>query len=111
MLGIGCVGQADSPRVGGYHVYHGILHAHSGISDGKGSQAEAYEHARDHGKLDFFGLADHDYYPDDMTDADWTEIRNPPSASTTTGPSSPSGVSSGPATARCGRRAGWHRAT
>jgi len=41
-----------------YDVYYGYLHAHCGLSDGEGTPAEAYTHARDVG-LDFFGLTDH----------------------------------------------------
>jgi hypothetical protein len=42
-----------------YNIYFGYLHAHSELSDGEGSPLEAYEYARDHGKLDFFALTDH----------------------------------------------------
>ncbi|MCU0664609.1 MAG: DUF3604 domain-containing protein, partial [Myxococcota bacterium] len=31
---------------------------------------------RDTAKLDFFSIADHDYYPDNMTSSDWTTIKN-----------------------------------
>jgi hypothetical protein len=42
-----------------YSVYYGYLHAHSGLSDGKGKPEDAYVYARDVAKLDFFGLTDH----------------------------------------------------
>ncbi len=42
-----------------YNIFFGYLHAHSELSDGEGSPLEAYEYARDQGKLDFFALTDH----------------------------------------------------
>ncbi len=42
-----------------YQVYFGYLHAHSELSDGQGTALEAYQFARDQGKLDFFALTDH----------------------------------------------------
>jgi hypothetical protein len=66
----------DDQSIGGYNVYYGMLHSHTKISDGSGTPSEAYEYARDNGKLDFFGIADHDYWPDDMTNSDWNTIKN-----------------------------------
>jgi hypothetical protein len=42
-----------------YKIYFGNLHAHSELSDGKGTPLEAYTYARDFGDLDFFSLTDH----------------------------------------------------
>jgi hypothetical protein len=42
-----------------YHTYFGYLHAHTGYSDGEGTPAEAYQYARNSGKLDFFAVTDH----------------------------------------------------
>ena len=42
-----------------YKTYFGNLHAHSELSDGKGTPLEAYTYARDIGDLDFFSLSDH----------------------------------------------------
>ncbi|SHI56003.1 LPXTG-motif cell wall anchor domain-containing protein [Clostridium amylolyticum] len=39
--------------------YFGQLHAHTNISDGKGTLDEAYEWARDKGKADFIAITDH----------------------------------------------------
>ena len=61
--------------VDAYNVYYGQLHSHTKISDGKGTPLEAYEYARDVAKLDFFSIADHDYWPNDMTDTDWETIK------------------------------------
>jgi len=66
----------DSPSIGGYNVYYGQLHCHTNISDGQGSPSEAYAYARDTAGLDFFSIADHDYWPDDMTQADWETIKD-----------------------------------
>jgi len=65
----------ETSAIGGYNVYYGMLHSHTGISDGSGTPSEAYQYARDNAKLDFFGIADHDYYPDDMTAGDWNQIK------------------------------------
>lgn len=58
-----------------YNAYFGYLHAHTSISDGSGQPKRAYARARQAG-LDFFGLSDHDYYTNDMTQADWDKIHN-----------------------------------
>jgi hypothetical protein len=42
-----------------YNTYFGYLHAHTSYSDGAGSPSEAYQYARDSGKLDFFAVTDH----------------------------------------------------
>ena len=59
----------------GYNVYYGQLHSHTKISDGTGTPEEAYGYARDVAGLDFFSIADHDYWPNDMTDRDWATIK------------------------------------
>ncbi len=66
----------NTPGIDEYKVYYGMLHSHTKISDGSGTPSEAYEYARDNAGLDFFGIADHDYYPDDMTVNDWNTIKN-----------------------------------
>ena len=38
--------------------YYGLLHAHTGLSDGKGTPEEAYQMAKKNG-LDFFAVTDH----------------------------------------------------
>jgi hypothetical protein len=42
-----------------YNTYFGYLHAHTDYSDGEGTPYEAYQYARDSGKLDFFAVTDH----------------------------------------------------
>lgn len=74
-------GAAASPAggvagPGAYNAYFGYLHSHTGVSDGAGTPAQAFAHARDEAGLDFFAVTDHDYYPDPMTDADWSVIRS-----------------------------------
>lgn len=66
---------APAPAIGGYNVYYGNLHAHTSVSDGKGSLDDAFSHARDIAGLDFFGVSEHDYFPDDMTSKDWRRIQ------------------------------------
>jgi hypothetical protein len=74
---VGCnLATTDSPSIGGYNVYYGQLHSHTNISDGLGSPSEAYAYARDTAGLDFFSVADHDYWFDDMTQADWETLKN-----------------------------------
>ncbi len=50
---------AQHPSVGGYNVYYGHMHNHTGYSDGEKRPEDAYKFARDNGGLDFFGLSDH----------------------------------------------------
>lgn len=65
--------NANSPYIGGYSVYYGLLHGHSTISDGQGSPANAYQYARDVAGLDFFNLADH---AEQMSSTEWTNLKN-----------------------------------
>ena len=39
--------------------YYGEIHSHTVESDGKGTPEEAYDYARDVGKVDFFAVTDH----------------------------------------------------
>jgi len=73
LLGLLVVSPAGAVK---YNAYYGQLHSHTSISDGKGTPAQAYAYARDTAGLDFFSIADHDYYPNDMTSSDWTTIKN-----------------------------------
>jgi len=66
-----CAAQATD-----YSVYYGMLHSHTNISDGSDNPAEADKYARDTAGLDIFSIADHDYYPNDMTTSDWATIKN-----------------------------------
>jgi len=43
-----------------YQYYWGDLHAHTMYSDGVQTPADAYRHARDVAKIDFFAVTDHD---------------------------------------------------
>ena len=51
------IGQ--SPTIGGYNVYYGFLHNHSNVSDGTGTDDNAYNYAKNVAKLDFFSTANH----------------------------------------------------
>jgi hypothetical protein len=58
-----------------YNIFFGYLHAHSELSDGEGSPLEAYEYARDQGKLDFFALTDHGELLDSWPwEDEWEEL-------------------------------------
>ncbi len=59
--------------IGGYNVYYGSLHNHTGYSDGEGTPAEAYQYARDYGQLDFFGLAEHGEL---LTSTEWNTVKS-----------------------------------
>lgn len=48
-----CVGQTN--------VYFGNLHAHSVLSDGAATAEEAYDMAKDQGKMDFLSLSEHNH--------------------------------------------------
>jgi hypothetical protein len=70
--------SAQHPVIGGYNVYYGDLHNHSGFSDGDGTPAEAYSYARNTAHLDFFGLSDHSTY---LSSAQFAVIRDQADAS------------------------------
>jgi len=42
-------------------VFFGNLHSHTALSDGSGTPAEAYEHARDVAGLDFLAITEHNH--------------------------------------------------
>ncbi len=58
--------------IGGYSVYYGSLHNHTGFSDGEGTPAQAYQYARDNGQLDFFGLAEHGEL---LSSTEWNTVK------------------------------------
>lgn len=63
---------AQSPSIGGYNVYYGILHNHSNVSDGTGTDDAAYNYAKNTAKLDFFSTANHEGY---IVEAEWAAIK------------------------------------
>ncbi len=56
----------------GLRLFWGDLHAHTGLSDGVGTPAEAYQFAREMACLDFCALTDHDTMLDE---ASWEQTR------------------------------------
>lgn len=44
-----------------FNVYFGNLHAHTTLSDGSGTPAEAFRHARNVGRLDFMAVTEHNH--------------------------------------------------
>lgn len=55
-----------------YQCYWGDIHAHTLYSDGVETPADAYRHARDAAKIDFFSVTDHD---DTLTFDEYADIR------------------------------------
>ena len=49
--------------------FFGLLHSHTGLSDGEGTPAQAFAYARDVGGVDFFAVTDHSHFFDH--DLDW----------------------------------------
>jgi hypothetical protein len=69
-IGLNC-SVAQKPSIGGYSVFYGTLHNHSNVIEGISEPSECYLYARDTGRMDFFGLADHDFGIDPSK---WNEI-------------------------------------
>lgn len=42
-------------------VYFGILHSHTSYSDGSGTPSDAFNYARNTGKLDFMAITEHNH--------------------------------------------------
>ncbi len=71
-----------------YQVYWGDTHGHTGLSDGKGTPADYFAHARDVAKLDFVILTDHDFgnaSPWRMPKENWQATQAAAEAATTEG--------------------------
>lgn len=50
-----------------FNHYYGLLHSHTGYSDGTGTPDKAFTYARDMAKLDFFAVTDHsDLFDNDL---------------------------------------------
>jgi len=49
-------------------IFFGGLHAHTSYSDGRGTPAEAFAHARDLGKMDFLAITEHNHKDADGKD-------------------------------------------
>ncbi|MBN8625478.1 MAG: CehA/McbA family metallohydrolase [Planctomycetes bacterium] len=52
----GCGMAWAEPRI-----YFGNLHSHTSLSDGSGTPAQAYRHAREAGRLDFLAITEHSH--------------------------------------------------
>ncbi len=71
-------GRDDEYGKGGYRIFWGDIHGHTGLSSAAyGTPFEYYEFARDVAALDFCALTDHDHY---MTPEKWAIIREAASA-------------------------------
>jgi hypothetical protein len=58
ILALGSAWPSAQPEVS---VFFGNLHSHTALSDGSGTPAEAYEHARDMAGLDFIAITEHNH--------------------------------------------------
>lgn len=58
--------------IGGYKVFYGTLHNHSNVIEGLCTPSECYFYAKNYGRLDFFGIADHDFGIDPLK---WKAIK------------------------------------
>jgi len=67
-----CSSIAQSPSIGGYHVYYGTLHNHTTVSDGTGTEDDAYNYARNVAGLDYFSTANH---VGSIDEAEWASIK------------------------------------
>ncbi len=55
----------------GQQIYFGNLHAHTKLSDGKGTPAEGFAWARDQARYDFYAITDH---AKSLTALEWSEL-------------------------------------
>jgi hypothetical protein len=69
----GIVTTCAQITIGGYNVYYGSLHNHTGYSDGQGTPTQAYQYAREVGLQDFFGLSDHGEL---LSSTEWNNIKS-----------------------------------
>lgn len=65
-----------------YNVYYANLHSHTALSDGIGTPAAAYAHARDVANIDVLALTEHTHM---LTSTEWTQLRNAATAATQPG--------------------------
>ena len=56
-----CLLLAAGPATAQEKVFFGNLHSHTSYSDGSGTPAEAYKHARDIAKVDFLAITEHNH--------------------------------------------------
>ena len=64
--------NAQSPTIGGYNVYYGHLHNHTTVSDGTGTDDEAYNYAKNVAGLDYFSTANH---VGSIEEGEWAAIK------------------------------------
>jgi hypothetical protein len=70
-LVLGSISLKAQISIGGYNVYYGHLHNHTGYSDGTGTPDLAYSTAKANG-LNFFGLAEHS---NALSEAEWSDTQ------------------------------------
>lgn len=65
--------QSYAPATEKWNFYFGQLHAHTDLSDGKGTVEEAFQHASQVPGLDFFAVTDHS---DSLNEEKWARGKN-----------------------------------
>jgi len=63
---------AQSPTIGGYNIYYGNLHNHTTVSDGSGTEDDAYNYARNVAGMDYFSTANHVGY---IESSEWASVK------------------------------------
>ncbi|MFC2116273.1 Ig-like domain-containing protein [Bacteroidota bacterium] len=64
--------QAQSPAIGGYNIYYGTLHNHTNVSDGTGTDDDAYNYAKNVAGMDYFSTSNH---VGSIVEAEWAAIK------------------------------------
>jgi hypothetical protein len=61
---------ASPPASATWNIYFSNIHSHTAYSDGIGTPAEAYDHAKNVANIDILGVSDHTHY---LTAAEWSD--------------------------------------
>jgi len=69
---IGLLSMGSNAQGPSYNIYFGNLHSHTGYSDGSGTPAQAYQHAKNSGAGDFLAITDHAHM---MDEAEWADTK------------------------------------
>lgn len=64
--------NAQSPSIGAYNVYYGTLHNHTTVSDGTGTEDDAYNYAKNVAGLDYFSTSNH---LGSIVEVEWATIK------------------------------------
>jgi hypothetical protein len=64
--------SAQSPTIGGSNVYYGTLHNHTTVSDGSGTEDDAYNYARIIAGMDYFSTSNH---VSSIIESEWASVK------------------------------------